>query len=74
MKPTDADAPEERIREWPGNPLPARNHHEVSLFLEWMKVELISRTPGSGGEVCVGRIQHNVPIEDEKFTPPDIKQ
>jgi hypothetical protein len=74
MKPTDADAPEERIREWPGNPLPARNRHEVSLFLEWMKVELISRTPGGGGEVCVGWIQHNVPIEDEKFTPPDIKQ
>jgi hypothetical protein len=57
MKPTDADAPEERIREWPGNPLPARNRHEVLLFLEWMKVELISRTPAGGGEVCVGRVR-----------------
>jgi hypothetical protein len=57
MTPTDADAPEERLREWPGNPLPARNRHEVSLFLEWLKVELISRTPAVGGEVCVGRIR-----------------
>lgn len=57
MKPTKADAPAERIREWPGNPLPARNRHEVSLFLEWMKVELMSRTPAGGGEVCVGRIR-----------------
>jgi hypothetical protein len=57
MTPTDDNAPEERIREWPGNPLPARNSHEVSLFLEWMKVELISRTPAEGGEVCVGRIR-----------------
>ncbi|HEV2861000.1 MAG TPA: hypothetical protein VGX48_08345 [Pyrinomonadaceae bacterium] len=54
---SDTDAPEERIREWPGNPLPARNRHEVSLFLEWMKVELISRAPTGGGEVCVGRIR-----------------
>lgn len=57
MKPTEADAPAERIREWPGNPLPARNRHEVSLFLEWLKVELISRVPAGGGEVCVGRIR-----------------
>ena len=57
MKPTEANAPEERIRDWPVNPLPARNRHEVSLFLEWMKVELISRTPAAGGEVCVGRIR-----------------
>jgi hypothetical protein len=57
MTPTAAAAPEERIREWPGNPLPARNRHEVSLFLEWLKVELISRTPDGGGEVCVGRIR-----------------
>ncbi len=57
MTPTDSNAPEERIREWPGNPLPARNRHEVSLFLEWLKVELISRAPAGGGEVCVGRIR-----------------
>lgn len=57
MTPTDADAPEERIREWPGNPLPARNRHEVTLFLEWLKVELVSRTPAMSGEVCVGRIR-----------------
>lgn len=57
MTQTDADAQEERVREWPGNPLPARNRHEVTLFLEWMKVELISRTPAGGGEVCVGRIR-----------------
>jgi hypothetical protein len=57
MTQTDADAPEELIREWPGNPLPARNRHEVSLFLEWMKVELVSRTQEGGGEVCVGRIR-----------------
>ena len=57
MTPADANASEERIREWPGNPLPARNRNEVSLFLEWMKVELISRTPAGGGEVCVGRIR-----------------
>lgn len=57
MKPTDADAPGERIREWPVNPLPARNRHEVTLFLEWMKVELMSRAPAAGGEVCVGRIR-----------------
>ena len=55
MRPTGAD--EELIREWPGNPLPARNRHEVSLFLEWMKVELVSRTGAGGGEVCVGRIR-----------------
>ena len=47
----------EVIREWPENPLPARNRHEVSLFLEWMKVELISRTPADGGEVCIGRVR-----------------
>jgi len=57
MTPSDTTAHEERIREWPVNPLPARNRHEVSLFLEWMKVELISRTPSEGGEVCVGRIR-----------------
>lgn len=57
MTPTDTNAPEERIREWPGNPLPARNRHEVTLFLDWMKVELITRTPTEGGEVCVGRIR-----------------
>ena len=57
MATTDTDAPEDRIREWPGNPLPARNRHEVSLFLEWLKVELISRAPSGGGEVCVGRIR-----------------
>jgi len=57
MTPTDAAAPAERIREWPGNPLPARNRHEVSLFLDWLKVELVSRTPTEGGEVCVGRIR-----------------
>jgi hypothetical protein len=57
MTPTHTGAPEERIREWPGNPLPARNRHEVSLFLEWLKVELISRAPSGGGEVCVGRIR-----------------
>ena len=57
MTPHDTNASEERLREWPGNPLPARNRHEVSLFLEWMKVELISRTPAGGGEVCVGRIR-----------------
>jgi hypothetical protein len=57
MTPTDTDAKEERVREWPGNPLPARNRQEVTLFLEWMKVELISRTPSGGGEVCVGRIR-----------------
>ncbi|HEY9285062.1 MAG TPA: hypothetical protein VIP46_16540 [Pyrinomonadaceae bacterium] len=56
MTPADASAPEERIREWPGNPLPARNRHEVTLFLEWLKVELVSRTPAGVGEVCVGRI------------------
>jgi hypothetical protein len=57
MTPTDADVPGERIREWLVNPLPARNRHEVSLFLEWMKVELVSRAPAEGGEVCVGRIR-----------------
>ena len=57
MTPTDTDAREERVREWPGNPLPARNRHEVSLFLEWLKVESISRAPSGGGEVCVGRIR-----------------
>lgn len=57
MTVTDADAPKERIREWPGNPLPARNLHEVSLFLEWLKVELISRVPSGDGEVCVGRMR-----------------
>lgn len=57
MTTTDADAPEERIGEWPGNPLPARNRHEVTLFLEWLKVELVSRTTAGGGEVCVGRIR-----------------
>jgi hypothetical protein len=61
MTPTDADAPEELIREWPGNPLPARNRHEVSLFLEWMKVEVISRAPAEGGEVCVGRVRGSDP-------------
>ena len=66
MTPTDTNASEERFREWPGNPLPARNRHEVSLFLEWMKVELISRTPASGGEVCVGRIRGADPS-----APPD---
>jgi hypothetical protein len=54
---TPPDAPEERIREWPGNPLPARNRHEVTLFLEWLKVELVSRTTAGRGEVCVGRIR-----------------
>lgn len=57
MTPINTDAPEEPIRQWPGNPLPARNRHEVSLFLEWMKVELISRAPYGGGEVCVGRVR-----------------
>ena len=57
MTPTDANAPAEPVREWPGNPLPARNRHEVSLFLEWLKIELVSRTSVGGGEVCVGRIR-----------------
>jgi hypothetical protein len=55
--PKDGDAPKELIREWPEKPLPARNRHEVSLFLEWLKVELLSREPAGGGEVCVGRIR-----------------
>jgi hypothetical protein len=66
MTPSDTDAREERVREWPGNPLPARNRHEVSLFLEWMKVELVSRTRAEGGEVCVGRIRGADPS-----APPD---
>lgn len=58
MPPTDTtDTREEPVREWPENPLPARNRHEVSLFLEWMKVELMSRAPAEGGEVCVGRVR-----------------
>lgn len=57
MPTIDHDSPREKIREWPQNPLPARNRHEVTLFLDWMKVELISRAPAEGGEVCVGRVR-----------------
>ena len=53
---TDGRAPEEVAREWPDNPLQARNRHEVMLFLEWLKVELISRTVIEGGEILTGRM------------------
>lgn len=53
---TDNRVPEEVIKEFPDNPLQARNRHEATLFLEWMKVELISRAAIEGGEVCIGRI------------------
>ncbi|HEX8557503.1 MAG TPA: hypothetical protein VF668_05350 [Pyrinomonadaceae bacterium] len=57
-QPTDFKAArEERIREWPENPLPARNRHEVSLFLDWLKAEVVSRAHAAGGEVCVGRVR-----------------
>ncbi|MDT4953711.1 MAG: hypothetical protein QOJ02_1849 [Acidobacteriota bacterium] len=51
----DSHTPEEAVREWPDNPLQARNRHEAMLFSEWLKVELISHTPIEGGEVWVGR-------------------
>lgn len=58
MPQTDApSAREELVREWPQNPLPARNRHEVTLFLDWLKVELVSRAPAGDGEVCVGRVR-----------------
>jgi hypothetical protein len=67
MPQTDAPgAREELIREWPEKPLPARNRHEASLFLDWLKVELISRTLAEGGEVCVGRVRGADPA-----APPD---
>lgn len=48
-------AQEETIKDWPEKRLPARNRQEATLFLEWLKVELVSRMPVEGGEVCVGR-------------------
>jgi hypothetical protein len=48
-------AKEEAVRDWHENPLPARNRHEVTLFLEWLKVELVSRTTAGEAEICVGR-------------------
>jgi len=56
MPTNDPAPPRETIREWPENPLPARNRHEASLFLEWLKAEVVSSTPAEGAEVCVGRV------------------
>ena len=53
-QPTDDAAPE-AFREWPGNPLQARNRHEASLFLEMQKAEVVSRSAVEGGEVVMGR-------------------
>ncbi|MBA2734974.1 MAG: hypothetical protein H0U54_19090 [Acidobacteria bacterium] len=55
MPSTESYAPEEPTKEWPENPLQARNRHEVMLFLDWLKVELTARTATQGGEVCIGR-------------------
>jgi hypothetical protein len=55
MPSTDRHTPEEVIKEWPENPLQARNRHEVILFLDWLKVELTARTATQGGEVYIGR-------------------
>lgn len=52
---TASQAAEEAIREWPDNPLQARNRHEAMLFLEQQKVSLISRTAIEGGEISIGR-------------------
>jgi hypothetical protein len=51
----DNRAPQEAVREWPETPLQARNRHEATLFLEWLKVELVSRKNIEGGEICLGR-------------------
>lgn len=45
------------IKEWPENPLQARNRNEVSLFLEWLKAEVLERVSAEGGEVCLGLLR-----------------
>ena len=50
------ESPRETFREWPENPLPARNRHEAALFLEWLKAEVVARAPAEGEEVCVARV------------------
>ncbi len=50
-----ADVTDEAVRDWPGNPLRARNRHEAALFLKQQKAEVLSRSAIEGGEVIVGR-------------------